>query len=504
MTSTLPDVSRETPPLVLRDYQREDLAKLRDAYRSGAKAPLYQLATGGGKTVVFSAIVKGAAAKNIRTLVLAHRRELVAQASANLTWTGVPHGIIAAGLDRDHDAMVQVASIQTVVRRLDKLPQFGLIVADEAHHAVSKTWAALLASQPKAKILGVTATPQRLDGKGLGTHAGGPFDALVTGPATQALVDGGYLAPLRVYLPAAAIDVRGVRKVAGDYAEDELAERAEGVTGDAVEEFKRLPAGTTAIVFCVTVAHAKNVAAAFAGAGYAAQAVYGDMPKPERDAALQGLATGEVQVVTSCEIISEGLDVPSVGCVILLRPTQSLTMCFQQIGRGMRPKADGSALVVLDHARNCLTHGLPTEPVAWSLDGIDKDTTKKPPEPWACFDCNVLNSAGRADCAVCGAPKPWLCADRDCRTLNSGRTEFCSACEAPRPRRRILQADNAEMAEYRPDRFDYITRLPYRKLLARPRSEAELTAYAKAHGYKPGWVYWRLKEQQEQFAGAGA
>ena len=122
-------------PLTLRDYQVADIEALRDAYRKGAKAPLYQLATGGGKTVVFSHIVQSSAAKGKRVLVLAHRRELVRQAQHNLTWSGVPHGIMAAGMDRDHDAPVIVASIQTVARRLDKLPQFDLIVADEAHHA---------------------------------------------------------------------------------------------------------------------------------------------------------------------------------------------------------------------------------------------------------------------------------------------------------------------------------------------------------------------------------
>ena len=491
-------------PLVLRDYQLDDIESLRDVMRNGARSPLYQLATGGGKTVVFSHIVQSAAAKGKRVLVLAHRRELVKQASMNLTWCGVAHGIIAAGQDRDHDALVLVGSIQTVVRRLNSLPQFDLIVADEAHHAVSKTWAALIESQPKARLLGVTATPQRLDGKGLGKHCGGPFDALVCGPATQKLVDAGFLARLKVYLPAAAIDVTGVRKIAGDYDEGELEARAGGVTGDAVGEFQKLPAGTTAIAFCVTVKHAKDVAAAFAAAGYRAKAVYGDMAKDERDAAIAGLGDGSLDVLTACEIISEGLDVPSVGCVILLRPTKSLTMCFQQIGRGMRPKADGGALVVLDHARNCLEHGLPTEPVAWSLDGVEKDTDKAPPQPWQCFDCGVLNSPGRSDCAECGAPKSWLCPERECRALNSGHDEQCRDCGTARPRRKILVADDGEMKAYVPEAYQRLLRMPYTKFLAAPRSRAELTAYAKAKGYKPGWVFWREREQREQFGDKAA
>lgn len=491
-------VQRETPLITLRDYQESGIEDLRDAYRQGNRAPLYQLATGGGKTVVFSRIVSGAAAKGIPTLVLAHRRELIRQASANLTWAGVKHGIQAAGMDRDHHELVQVGSIQSVVKRLDKLPKFGLIVADEGHHCVSATWSKLLASQPDAKWLAVTATPQRLDGKGLGKNHGGPFDALVCGPTTQWLVDQGYLAPLKVYLPAAAIDVKGLRKVAGDYVADELAERAEGVTGDAVAEFAKLPAGTTALAFCATVKHAQDVAGAFTLAGFRAACIHGETPKAERDEAIASIGDGRLDVLTSCEVISEGLDVPSVGCVILLRPTESLVMAFQQIGRGMRPKPDGSALVVLDHARNCLKHGLPTEEIAWSLDGAPKkDPNKQPPERWVCFECSVLNPPGRRECSSCGAPKSWICPERDCRHLNSGHHEICTECYAVRPRRRILVADNGEMVEYEPGRFDHITQMSYHEFLSKPRTEAELRAYAKAKGYKRGWVFWRMKEQQQ-------
>src|SRR5215831_10890215 len=132
-----------TEPLTLRPYQATDIERVRDAFRQGAKAPIYQLSTGGGKTVVFAHVVLAAIAKGTRVLVLAHRRELIKQASAKLSWLGVPHGIIAADLDRDHDAQVIVASIQTVARRLGTLPQFGLIIIDEAHHAVASTWSKL-------------------------------------------------------------------------------------------------------------------------------------------------------------------------------------------------------------------------------------------------------------------------------------------------------------------------------------------------------------------------
>lgn len=487
--------------IVLRDYQVSDIASLRSLYGRGAKAPIYQLSTGGGKTVVFSHVIKGAVAKGKRTLVLAHRRELIRQASNKITDLGIPHGIIAAGQDRDHDALVIVASIQTVARRLASMPQFDLIVIDEAHHAVSATFTALLASQPNAKLLGVTATPCRLDGKGLGKHCGGHFDAIHCGPSMEDLITAGYLAPCKVYLPAAAIDTRGVKKIAGDYDEGELEERADAVTGDAVLEFQKLPAGTTAIAFCVTVKNAERVAAAFVEAGIKSVAVHGGMHKDDRDAAIAGLEDGSVQVLTSCEIVSEGLDVPSVGCVILLRPTKSLTMCRQQIGRGMRPKLDGGALTVLDHARNCVEHGLPTDPVDWTLDGADKNINKKPPPPWECLACSMLNAPARKECKGCGAPKPWIC--QACGDPNHGDTMECESCGAARPMRHELVADDAEMREFKPDRFAYITRMGYRQLLAKRRTQEELEAYAMHHKYKRGWVHYRMIEQAQQF-GHGA
>ena len=496
-----------TDPLVLRDYQTADIARLRETYAQRARAPIYQLSTGGGKTVVFSHIVTSAVAKGKRVLVLAHRRELIRQASAKLDWCGVPHGIMAAGQDRDHDAQVIVASIQTVARRLDSLPQFDLIVIDEAHHAVAATWSKLLAGQTKARLLGVTATPARLDGKGLGVHCGGHFDAIVCGPSMQDLIDAGYLAPCKVFIPSATIDTTGVKKIAGDYDEGELEERADAVTGDAVKEFQKLPAGTTAIAFCVTVKNAERVAQAFRDVGVKSVAVHGGMAKPERDAAIAGLEDGEVTVLTSCEIVSEGLDVPSVGCVILLRPTKSLTMCRQQIGRGMRPKPDGSALIVLDHARNCLEHGLPTDVIDWTLDGVEKDESKKPPPPWRCLSCDALNAPARPDCKECGAPKPWVCAStpmrRGCGNVNPGNVMLCELCGRARPVRRELVADGAEMREFTPDAQARILRMGYRELLSRPRSAEELRAYAKDRGYKAGWVFHRMQEQARQFGHGG-
>jgi DNA repair protein RadD len=210
------------PNLILRPYQTECIDALRLSYASGYKAPLLALPTGGGKTLVFSLIASSARDKGKRVLVVVHRRELLRQASGKLTWANVPHGIIAAGF-KPINQLVQVASIQTLVKRLHRIGEFDLIIFDEAHHCQAKTWKKLIKSQSNAKLLGVTATPCRADGRGLGTEDDGCFDVLVTGPSIAELVKDGSLSPTRTFVPEHRIDLRGVRTQAGDYIANDVA-----------------------------------------------------------------------------------------------------------------------------------------------------------------------------------------------------------------------------------------------------------------------------------------
>ena len=457
VTPTKPDPT--LPALTLRDYQTTDIDRLRAAYGAGARAPLYQLATGGGKTVVFSHVIASAAAKGRKVGVFVHRRELISQASAKLAWCGVPHGIIAAGLDRDHDLPVQVLSIQSAVNRT--IPQFDFVVIDEAHHAAAETWHALLKGQTKAKLLGVTATPARTDGAGLGVECGGLFDAIVCGPTMEQLVEAGHLAPCKVFIPPQQIDTTGLRKVGGDWAAgEEMAKRAVIVTGDAIAHYRKHAAGKSAIAFCVTVAHAEHVAAEFAAAGYRAACVHGKTPKPERDDLIAGLGDGRLDVLTSCDLISEGLDVPSVGAVILLRPTGSLILALQQIGRGMRPKSDGGPLIVLDHAGNTLRHGLPEEDRTWTLAGTEK-VTRAPA---------VVNEDG----------------------VNLGRPRVIEHVAGE-----LVEAESDKQARAR---WARVSLGQFRKA---PRSPQQIRAFGKVKGYKKGWAFYYAREQAERF-GHGA
>ena len=311
----------------LRWYQDQAVSDLRLAIRA-VQSALLVMPTGAGKTVVFTEIAQLAKTNGKKVLILVHRRELVAQASAKLKKIGVKHGTISAG-SKPSQHWVQVASVQTLVRRLNTYNwRPDLIIVDEAHHAVAGSWERCLAHYKDAKVVGVTATPSRLDGRGLGSH----FSTLVQGPSVAKLVESGYLSQHKVYAPPVLADLGKVKTRAGDYANDQLSKAMDRptITGDAVNTYRLRADGLPAIAFCCSIAHATSVCAQFNAAGYRARLVTGDMPTDERDDAISGLADGRTQILCSVDVVSEGTDVPAVACAILLRPTMSEALYLQQ------------------------------------------------------------------------------------------------------------------------------------------------------------------------------
>lgn len=357
----------------LRPYQVQAVAELRDCYRRGARAPLYQLPTGGGKTVVFCHISEGATKRGKSVWIVVHRQELLYQCSRALEGLGVMHGLIAPGFTPGIEH-VQVASVQTLVKRLDsgRAAPPDLIVLDEAHHATAGSWRKIIEACPNSRLLGVTATPVRLDGQGLGVAGGGVFDALVSGPTIPELIAQGFLSPPVVYAPPTQLDLSGVRMVGGDYAQGEIGRRMDKptITGDVVAHYRRICNGAPAIAFCASVEHAKHVAADFRGAGFRAESLDGKMPDGQRKTLIDELGRGHLNVLTSCDIVSEGTDIPVVMAAILLRPTASMGLYLQQVGRALRPAPGKTRAVILDHVGNCLRHGLPDEDREWSLAGV--------------------------------------------------------------------------------------------------------------------------------------
>lgn len=361
--------------LELRPYQHDAVAAVRESFRAGRRRPLLVAPTGSGKTVIFSYVTANAAAKGNRTLILVHRAELLNQTHAALSQLEVPHGLIAAGKTADPSHVTQIASVQTLVRRLDHIRPPDLIVIDEAHHATAGAWASVLAKWPQARVLGVTATPQRLDGKGLGTV----FDDLIRGPEVADLIGKGFLCRPVYYAPK-TVSMDGVHITAGDFNRAEMAERMDKptITGDAVTHYAKYADGLPCVVFCTGIKHAEHVAQAFNAAGYRFAILDGTLSPEERAARVAGLGSGKLQGLVTVEIVSEGFDLPVVACAILLRPTASLSLHLQQVGRVLRVSPNKPRAVILDHVGNCRRHGLAEEVRDWSLDGIRKRAKRGP------------------------------------------------------------------------------------------------------------------------------
>lgn len=353
----------------LRPYQETLISETRAAFRSGARSVLLSLATGGGKTYTAAHIVEGSANKQNLCWWLCHRRELADQASDTFYGMNIPHGLVRAGYAQDDAAAVQIASIPTIVRRLDQMQDPDLLIFDECHHIGAASWSKIFHRYPDAKIIGLTATPWRLDGKGLGNW----FDTMVSGPSVADLIGMGSLSPYRLFAPTMP-ELDGVKTQAGDYQRSALAEAMSKPTivGDAITHYRSLCPGKRAVVFAVGVEHSQRIAAEFCAAGIPAEHVDGSMQTEERDAAVARFRKGETLVLSNADLFGEGFDVPSIEAAILLRPTKSLSLYLQQVGRALRPLPGKTEAIILDHAGNSNRHGLPDDEREWSLEDREK------------------------------------------------------------------------------------------------------------------------------------
>lgn len=420
----------------LRDYQSGLIHELREAYRSGCRAPLAVAPTGAGKTVIFGHIARGVSSKGRRVMILVHRQELLDQTARTLREIDVPHGLIMSARTPDPGQLVQVASVQTLIRRLDRIPAPDLIVIDEGHHGTAGTWRKILEAFPNARVLGVTATPERLDGKGLGVEWGGIYDALVRGPEVADLVRRGFLSQPIYYAPP-GVDMTGAAIRGGDYRREDSEARVDKptITGDAVEHYRRICPGSPAIAFCASVKHAEHVAEAFRAAGFRAATLDGSLSDADRRERVRDLGSGRLHVMTSCEIVNEGFDVPVVTAAILLRPTASLGLHLQQIGRVLRPAPGKANAIILDHVGNCHRHGLAEEIREWSLDGAAarKRKAKEDAKPrWRqCPKCYAVSEPSPT-CPQCG--HEYIITSRDIEQVAGelvmlASVQQCADCE---------------------------------------------------------------------------
>jgi superfamily II DNA or RNA helicase len=390
----------------LRPYQIEAIEQCRERLAAGRNKICLVAPTGSGKTVIAGEIIRLTETRNKRVLVLAHTREIIQQTSNKLSGFGIDHGIIAAELTHGSYHLVQVASVQTywsrvMRRKCMEPPPADLIIIDECHHIRARTWHEIINSYPGVPLIGLTATPCRGDGRGLGEV----FEVIVEVPQVPALITQGYLVGTKTYAPPPP-DLRGVAVQAGDYVVNQLGERMndDGLVGDIVTNWHKRANGLKTICFAVNVAHSQHIAAEFVRAGIAAEHVDGSTPTKRRDHILGRLASGMTTVVSNCMVLTEGFYLPDLEGMILARPTRQMGLYRQMVGRGLRPANGKQCLIVLDHSGAIYTHGPVEDVIEWTLD-YDRRAINKFHDNRQRRDTDGSYQSRIIDCKGCGAKR---------------------------------------------------------------------------------------------------
>ena len=461
-----------------REYQLKAIEDIKAAYKKGYKRVLLVMPTGSGKTFTFSHMAKMAFDRGRNIIATGHKKTIFNQISNSFTKFGIPHGLIKGNIKNDLSQKAQVCSVQTIAVRLAKGTlglDADLVIMDEAHHAAADQWAFLFDHFKDAYFLGVTATPCRLDGRGLGDF----FEHMVLGPSVLDLVELGLFKVPVVYQPETLLDLTNISTSMGDFNTKEL-ERAVNrstITGNVIAEYKAKAEGRPAVAFCISVEHCKQVAWEFEQAGYSATWVASSLSEAEIEKRLKALEDGTIDLVCSCNLISEGTDISAIGCVIQLRPTHSLSLYLQMVGRARSGKGK-PAPIILDHVGNFQRHGHPAQNREWSLSMTKKKVRKGNTEE---ADIKV------SECKECFAV--FLPAD------------VCPECGAPvEKKKRVLSKVDGELKEVTLEEAQEIEEKKQKRMqVGRAGSLIELYDLAAQRGYKAGWIFhkYKVKVQRE-------
>lgn len=397
--------------IILRPYQELSLVETRAELRKH-KSVLMQLPTGAGKTAIATVMSANSSAKGNIVFFICHRSELVFQTAKTFRSHGIDFGIISAKHHFMPNKSVYICSVDTLRNRHNKqyIPTPNLVIWDEAHHCGAKTWGKLKNYYSNSFHVGLSATPCRLDGKGLGEH----FSALVLGPTVGELINQGHLSDYDIYAPSQP-DMTGVHKRMGDYSrgESEAVMDTGKIIGNVVSNWRRYANNKRTIGFAVSVKHSMHMAAAFNAVGINAGHIDGSMKSSERNRIARDFADGAITCLWNVDILGEGYDLAAqagipvtIDAVIQARPTQSLSLHLQQVGRALRPKMDGSRAIILDHAGNYTRHGLPDDEREWSLDGNKEQLSRKKSEDTIqavkqCGECFYVHKPAPR-CPSCG------------------------------------------------------------------------------------------------------
>lgn len=354
--------------ITLRPYQQKVIDDLVVALRKGYRRPLLVLPTGAGKTVVASKLAEGIKNKGNSLIFMCHRTELVDQTYRTFLKNDIEPDFIAAGRKFNPNSDCRIAMVNTLLRRLQKVDCPNVLIVDETQYVLSKTWKTIVDYFDKAIVIGLTATPYRLDGKPLSDL----YDCMIQGPTTDELIKIGNLVPYKYYAPT-NLDTSKIKVVNGEYQAQALAEtiKESSVIGDNIEQYKKLANGKRNVVFACNIKHSQEIVRRYNEAGIPAAHLDGNTNPSERKKIIKEFESGNIKVLSNVSLFGEGFDLPAIEVVSMLRPTMSLSLCIQQWGRGLRtaPEIGKTECIILDHVNNYQRHGMPDERREWSLDG---------------------------------------------------------------------------------------------------------------------------------------
>lgn len=435
----------------LRPYQNDLVQKVRQAWRQGFKAPCIVLPCGGGKSCIVAEMARQTTLNGKRVLFLVHRKELCEQIEKTFALWGVNMDLCA------------VMMVQTATRRLAKLEKPALIITDENHHSLARTYRRIYDYFPDAYRVGVTATPIRLNGGGLGDVN----DKLIVGVSAEWLIDNDCLSSYDYFAPT-LVDLSGVHTRGGEFVTGDIEKKVivARVFGDVIKHYRQLADGKKAICYCASIKHSQRMVDAFAAAGISAAHIDGTTPKAERAAIVEAFRRGDIRILCNVDLISEGFDVPDCECSILLRPTKSLTLYIQQSMRCMRYRPNKRA-VIIDHVGNYARFGLPDQDRAWSLDPKPEEKAEQEIKIKTCPKCFYTFRA----------PPP-------------GKPVICPCCGYQVSRQNVRDVENVETKLIKIEGFKLDLRNP-----DDCHTYQDLLEYAKSKGYKPGWAYYQAKKR---------
>ncbi|EOF7393224.1 DEAD/DEAH box helicase family protein [Listeria monocytogenes] len=421
------------------------IEEVKEAFQNGYRKPCVVAPCGAGKSVILSEIIRRTTHNKNNVLFLVHRKELIDQIRNTLQSNNVDMDFVTLGM------------VQTIVRRIDKTVKPSLIIIDESHHVLANSYKKIIAHFSTALVVGFTATPVRLNGGGLGDIN----DILIEKVNAKWLIENNFLSPYKYYAPEIVqTDTLNIKRT-GEFDMSGLDDQfnAKMVWGDVIRHYQKLANGKQAILYASSIYQSEKMAASFNAVGISSAHIDGKTSKLIRDDIIKRFREGEIKVLCNLDLIGEGFDVPDCSTVIMLRPTQSLSLYIQQSMRGMRYK-EGKTAIIIDHVGNVKRFGLPDMERTWSLAPKKGSNAIKAEAPVKiCKECFMTVSQTSKKCEHCGY-------------------EFKAEIKA------IEIDEGAELQE--------ITEAVFKVNYSSPgecKNMKELYEYAKEHNYKKGWAF---------------